>query len=73
MYKIEKGIQEPRSGHREEFPFEKMEPGDSFFIPKEGPHSNTVQWAIQRFKALNPGSAFKTRKENDGRRVWRMA
>ena len=70
MIKIEKNIPIP-SSNRISLPFNEMKIGDSFFV-KSG-KTTTVQWAVQRYKSLHKGTAFITRKEQDGRRVWRVA
>ena len=70
MIEIEKNIPIPQS-NKFSYPFDKMAVGDSFIITRD--KTSTIQWAIQRYKSLHKGTAFITRKEQDGRRVWRVA
>jgi len=70
MYIIEKKIPMPKSdrGRPYKYPFEQMEVGDSFFVPKdeaEKARNSALQYARRE------GKIFHTRKENDGARIWR--
>ena len=71
IFKIEKGVPMPRNGAggRTKYPWDKMEVGDSFFVPGT------------RNRGVNPGAAslrlspkkFAMRKVDGGTRIWRIA
>lgn len=69
MIKIEKGV--PVADARVKYPFADMEVGDSFWIgglqDPNAPRGAAFRWGS------NHGVSFKTRKEKDGVRVWRVA
>lgn len=68
MFKIEKNI--PISS-RQAYPFEEMEPGDSFFVPADSDQKiNVIRAQIHHYKKDYPRKNIKTRKENAGLRVW---
>lgn len=73
-YKVEKGVPLPsKSG----FPFGEMEIGDSFLIPLNGVKVNVMQMKVNQsaksFKnSFNQGFKVKTRKTDEGLRVFRI-
>ena len=78
---IEKNIpiaKKERKGMNSEYPWDKMEIGDSFHVDvPEGKKINTVQssvHAIARIYALynHLNIKFTTRKEEGGFRIWRI-
>lgn len=76
MYEIEKNI--PLMGARKsvlKYPFQDMEIGDSFFIPKGATKhvSASVQSCIKAYnKYYNKDIKVVTRREETGVRVWRI-
>lgn len=68
MYEIAKKIPIPKGGRgSKKYPFEEMEIGDSF----EASGGN-VQGSAVSFALRNPEYKFKTRKTENGIRVWRI-
>lgn len=71
MVKIEKNVPFPAGSEihgNEKYPWKQMEIGDSFFV--ERPFKTfcaQAYWAGTRLNKL-----FKTKKENNGTRVWRI-
>jgi hypothetical protein len=51
------------------YPFEQLQPGDSFTVPVERAQSARV--ALQRFKAKYPKRQFTSRIEGERCRIWR--
>lgn len=83
MIKVEKNIPIPhtrRSGAIDRYPFDQLEPGDSFLIPlhltgeKEADNktklrsTGVVSYATHKYK-----HKYATRLVEGGRRVWRIA
>ncbi len=77
MFEIDKNVPLPARGTStggKKYPFERMEVGDSFFVPWTQGSKNSVNssayWAKKRY-----GFGFTTRTDNDygGIRVWRVA
>ena len=64
MIQIDKGIPIP---NRFKYPFKDMEIGDSFYLTKEEKTYNIHKLAKKA------GIKVLTRRENDGRRIWRIA
>lgn len=77
MIKIEKGLPMPRPNKRHggvrRYPWQEMEVGDSFFVPREG----TSQKAIQALSCVTSKrwapKRWATRTMPGGFRVWRTA
>jgi len=72
MYKIEKNIPAPGPAPQSirKYPFDKMQIGDSFFVP--GGNQNSI--ATSATNQLNRyGRRYTTRKMDGGVRVWRIA
>lgn len=74
MFEIEKGITIPErrtGGRKAKYPFDKLEPGDSFFVPGKKSMGSTVQSAMKRY---NIKLVAVTREEKGvvGVRVWRL-
>ena len=75
-FEIEKGIEYKATEFRSsKYPFRQMEVGDSFFIPEA---SDTLQQgrvitASYNVRIKIPGFKIKTKQENGGLRVWRVA
>ena len=72
MYEIEKDVPIPeRQLKSSKYGLEKMEPGDSIFIPSEtrlsGIHSLADYYALR-----HPPKKFTTRKVEGGYRIWRI-
>lgn len=65
--KIEKGkvIPHPERKRRSKYPFEKMEAGDSFFLP------NRTTFSKQHYEN-EYNVSLTVRAENGGIRVWRV-
>lgn len=73
MFEIEKDVPIHRSMEAR-FPFHKMEVGDSFFVPNDaGINQNNLNTYFRRAEAKHTGTVFKSRKVENGRRVWRVA
>ena len=66
--KIDKGIPMPTRS-TEKYPFEKMEVGDSFFVPGLGIRSVSTRVEDESRKS---GRKFKSRSVEGGVRVWRI-
>jgi len=75
-YKIEKNLQLPTKRHNK-FPFDKMEIGDSFLVPK----SEITALENMRQNIYNAAAAYRTKQPDfkcsvkaveDGIRVWRV-
>jgi len=77
---IEKNIPIPadkgatgRTGRRAKYPFAQMEVGDSFLVSWDDlPPSGQACLSVRAGDAFGSGN-FRTRKEADGIRVWRLA
>jgi len=73
MYEIDKNVPVPdsRTLKSTRYGFDKMEVGDSIFIPSDKPlpgiHSAPCYYAIR-----HPGTKFTTRKVEGGYRIWRI-
>ena len=67
---IEKGVPVPKARTPMKYPFEKMEVGDSFFVPKS---QGNVSSAAVYWQKRHKGRRFVTRAENGGARCWRVA
>jgi len=52
------------------YPFEQLQPGESFTVPVERAQSARV--ALQRFKAKYPKRRFTSRIEGERARIWRV-
>lgn len=72
MYKIEKNIPAPVKNAKFKYPFEHMEVGDSFFVPKKEVIGTRVSVAMNYYKKKNPKKAFMSRTDEAGVRVWRI-
>ena len=72
MFEIEKNVKMPElsRGHQGKYPWDEMEVGDSFFIPRDAISGNASQLARHR-KAR--GEAHTVRKVEGGWRIWRTA
>ena len=76
MYKIEKGVPFIKGKKKTEYPWIKMEAGDSFFVPLGDKNRTEVRTRIQSAAAwagARNKMKFSIRNENDGFRVWRIA
>ena len=63
---VEKGVPVPPSGQKKtKYPWRQMEVGDSFWCDKSGSHLMSMAARMLPMK-------FRTQKENDGTRVWRI-
>lgn len=78
-YPVEKNIAVTgtrNTGFLDKFPFDAMNPGDSFLIPAKDPlckNPNTLHYAAKQFAKLKPGFNITTRMQLDkSRRVWRL-
>lgn len=72
MIGIDKNIPVPpsrRGSGKSVYPFDKMELGDSFFVPKK---KQSIMAAYARVVGKRKGMKFITRVEADGVRVWRV-
>lgn len=70
MIKIEKGI--PFKKSHSGLPFEKMDVGDSFLIPKEILYTTVRVRAIQFSKQQKSKPKFSIKKVENGYRCWRI-
>lgn len=81
MYTIESGIPLPppaNRGPKSQYPFDNMQPGDSFFVPCSEADfiklSNRLTGAISRYRKVHPEAAFSVRRVDgesvNGIRVW---
>ncbi len=80
MFQIEKNIVLPASKLEPEYPFAYMEPGDSFFVPRDHRKSDTLAATLSKAArdAFGKGNyATRRIKDEDGNftgvRVWRKA
>lgn len=77
MYEIEKGIDYPENWCARKYPFAEMEIGDSFLVPIEEIKNRSAEYVRNsilgsaRQKRM-PGKKFRTRKLEEGIRVWRI-
>ena len=73
-YPIQSGVAMPgiRRQSRTAYPFDQMQPGDSFPLPDE-PSRNRASAAASDYTKKNPGQIFTTRRVADGYRLWRIA
>lgn len=67
MFAIEKNI--PLAS-KQAYPFDKMESGDSFFIPAEDKKIGYIRAQLNNIKRKMPNKVISTRKEEGGLRVW---
>ena len=68
MFTIEKNV--PLIS-KQVYPFDKMESGDSFFIPNINTHQiNHIRGTAQALKKKMPSKSIVTRREHGGLRVW---
>lgn len=67
MFAIEKNI--PLAS-KQAYPFEKMESGDSFFIPADDKKIGYIRAQLNNIKRKMPNKVISTRKEDGGLRVW---
>ena len=67
MFAIEKNI--PLAS-KQAYPFEKMESGDSFFIPADDKKIGYIRAQLNNIKRKMPNKVISTRKEEGGLRVW---
>lgn len=67
MFAIEKNI--PLVS-KQAYPFEKMESGDSFFIPADDKKIGYIRAQLNNIKRKMPNKVISTRKEDGGLRVW---
>lgn len=70
MIKIEKGV--PFKNNNGNLPFEEMNVGDSFLIPKEMQCTNVRVRAIQFAKSKKSKHKFSIKKVENGYRCWRI-
>ncbi len=78
---IEKNVPIPpaSTGRPTFYPWDKMQPNDSFAVPVKNRKAATVQAALmgsaRKFSKAHPGVEFTSRREADGKtvRVWRKA
>lgn len=62
-----------KTGRPAKYPWAKMQIGDSFWVsPDQMPASGQAGISVRAVGALGAGN-FRTRKENGGVRVWRLA
>jgi hypothetical protein len=69
MIKIEKGVPIPRRGNNTKYPWDKLEPGDSFFIA--GKKTSQISGSFVSAKR-RLGIRLTARAENGGTRIWRL-
>jgi hypothetical protein len=68
MFKIEKNIP---LATKQSYPFDDMEPGDSFFVPVADPKKiGYVRAQINNYKKKHKEMVISTRAEETGLRVW---
>lgn len=75
QYVIEKDIPMPRPdvSLKSKYPLDRMEVGDSFFVPIDLNRLVNVRNSVFAVAAkYNPNRKFKTRKDGNGIRVWRV-
>lgn len=73
--KIEKGIPIPKTrGRKNEYPFNEMEVGDSFFIDGDDKEASRVRVSFCQMKRRNKNfkKKFTVRKVEGGFRCWRF-
>lgn len=78
MISIESGIPIPKRGHNEKYPFDGMNPGDSFFVPTTAKRLRSVQLSLassMKNQAKRTGAKFTQRRSAEpvGIRVWRVS
>jgi hypothetical protein len=76
MFKVESGLPVEKFGRRR-YPFARLEPGDSFFVPAAtADERRLVRHAAMMFKRSHPGWFYTTRvvvsARSSGVRVWRV-
>ena len=72
-FKIEKNIQTPRRKYqsRKNYPFDKLEIGDSFFVPETRTSKRSIAaYSSLMGKLLN--KRFITKTQENGVRIWRI-
>lgn len=68
--RIEKGVAIPKMRMKNKYPFEMLEPGDSFVIPKRAAQGSVT---VSYWKKKLPGREFTVRTETpETCRVWRV-
>lgn len=73
-FKIETDVPIPQSAHGRppKYPFRELEIGESFFVQNTEDHQvRTIRFLISYYKKKH-GLKFKTMRENNGLRVWRV-
>lgn len=74
-YEIEKGVEPPRVGKKQKYPWSKMSVGDSFFVPCEGDTrrvvaNNTSNAGRIWTRANKPDCRISSHQVDGGVRVW---
>ena len=72
MFTIEKNIPVFEQKNRTKWPFDSMSVGDSVFIDKEKFETSKARVAAHVYGHAS-GKKFKTRMQDNGIRVWRVA
>lgn len=74
MIEIEKDVPMPANaaGRKRKYPLDKLEIGDSFFVPFNVSNPAAVKAAVSH-EGKRKSKSFVTRMEGDGIRVWRAA
>jgi hypothetical protein len=80
VFEIEKNIPVPErlESYPAVYPFDRMEAGDSFFVPNEGNETGVqtayrVRNASAKFRRKHrPDWRFCTKAKSNGARIWRM-
>jgi hypothetical protein len=70
FYKIDKDIPPPEPLVR--YPFKLMEIGNSFFVPCENTKKIRSLQSIMLNYGKRNGTKYRSRKENNGMRIWRI-
>ena len=52
------------------YPFSEMNPGDSFWVPKE--LEKSVRASASQRRRRYPGECYTSRQDRDGIRIWRL-
>lgn len=75
-FKIEKGVPRPRRGRAAVYPWDNMEPGDSFFVSCADEKRRSRQMSLYSAgcnwlkRNRSPSWSVSTRQEDGGVRIW---
>lgn len=73
MFEVSKSVPPPKGasrGGRKRYPFDTMQPGQSFFVSEL--EAFRARTAAAAWKRRHPGWEYQTKAEEGGLRIWRL-